>query len=77
MPKFETVDVPFHTFGNRQVLTGLQLVQEPWLKEFVDQFPHCFEAECNRDILIFYPDGDAPNGGMNGPATASNERQGA
>ncbi len=60
MPKFETVAVPFKMMGNRQVLTGLQMVQEPWLADFVKAFPACFEFAVDRDVAIYYPNGDAP-----------------
>lgn len=60
MSEFETVAIPFKVIGNRQVLTGLQMVQEPWLADFVKSFPDCFAFEPNRDIAVYYPDGDAP-----------------
>ena len=60
MSAFENVSIPFVTMGNRQVLTGMQLVEHPWLREFVDRFPNCFAPDNYRDILVFYPDGDAP-----------------
>lgn len=60
--KFETAEIPFQTVGNRQCLTGLQLMQEPWLQDFVNRFPACFEYAVNMDVVLFYPDGDAPNG---------------
>jgi len=59
--RFTTAEVPFITDGNRQILTGTQLVEEPWLADFVKAFPHCFEHEINRDYLVYYPDGDAPH----------------
>lgn len=60
MSKYETVAIPFSNICGRQCLTGMQLAQEPWLREFVDRFPHCFAAAPDMDIMIFYPEGDAP-----------------
>jgi hypothetical protein len=58
---FETVEVPFITVGNHQVLTAEQLANAPWLEDFVKRFPTCFEWHPVADYLIFYPDGDAHN----------------
>ena len=60
MSQFENVAIPFKMWGNRQILTGLQMVQYPWIADFVKRFPACFEQCTYRDIVIFYPDGDAP-----------------
>lgn len=58
--QFETVAVPFLTIGNRQCLTAMQVAEEPWLLDFIGRFPNCFERSLERDLWIYYPDGDAP-----------------
>jgi hypothetical protein len=55
-----SVEVPFMLWGNRQVLTRQQMENESWIKEFVNRFPRCFEWHPLVDIVVFYPDGDAP-----------------
>jgi hypothetical protein len=60
MSDYETIEIPFIELGNRQALTGLQLMELPWLRDFVDRFPNCFEAIPYMDVLIYYPEGDAP-----------------
>jgi hypothetical protein len=55
MSKFHTVAVPFKQLGNRQVLTHEQLTEEPWLMDFVRQFPDCFEEDLELDCLVFDP----------------------
>lgn len=57
MSKFETVEIPFKTVGNCQVLTEMQLAQEPWLLDFVNQFPHCFAHDPYRNVMVYYPNG--------------------
>lgn len=57
---FISAEVPFFTIGNRQCLTAKQIVEDPYLADFVKSFPACFEQDHLRDIVIFYPDGDAP-----------------
>lgn len=61
MAQYENVAVPFKLLGNRQILTHQQLVQEPWIMDFVARFPTCFEYRMDTDILVFWPEGDAPN----------------
>jgi hypothetical protein len=58
---FQSVEVPFVTVGNRQVLTAMQVVESPWLADFIKRFPSCFEADIRMDCWVYYPDGDAPN----------------
>lgn len=48
--------VPFKTWGNRQVLTRKQVVEMPWLKEFIAQFPKCFEYDFSMDLYVFDPE---------------------
>ena len=57
--KYETVEVPFKLWGNRAVLTSLQVQEKPWLLEFMARFPNCFERSCVIDGWIYYPDGAA------------------
>lgn len=53
MPKFESMEVPFVTIGNRRALTGLQMAQDPYLAEFVKRFPDSFEYATNMDVAFF------------------------
>ena len=53
MSKFHTVEVPFTKVGNRECLTCLQLIEEPWLQDFVDRFPHCFRPDPIMDVLWY------------------------
>jgi hypothetical protein len=55
--RYETVEVPFLTIGNRRGLTGLQLAEEPWLAEFVDRFKDSFEYLPNMDVAFFIEPG--------------------
>lgn len=57
---YETVEVPFQTWGNRQVLTAKQAVEQPWIRSFIERWPACFEYDARFDAWLFYPDGDAP-----------------
>jgi hypothetical protein len=56
----ETVEVPFVTVGNRQVLTAMQVVESPWLGDFIRRFPTCFVPDLQGDRWVYYPEGDAP-----------------
>ena len=51
--RYESVAIPFVKIGNRRGLTGLQLMQFPWLQEFVDRFPASFEYVPDLDVAIF------------------------
>lgn len=53
MSRFETVEVPFVKIGNRRALTGLQMMQEPWLADFVKRFPDSFEYAQDMDAAFF------------------------
>jgi hypothetical protein len=55
--KIETAEIPFITMDNHQVLTDRQLRDEPYLADFVERFPRCFERDDIRNIWIFYPGG--------------------
>ena len=54
MPYSDEV-VPFITLGNRQVLTDKQLVEMPWLKEFIARFPACFEYDLVQHMWVYAP----------------------
>lgn len=43
----QTVEVPFVTVGNRQLLTVQQSVETPWVLEFIQRFPDCFEYDAD------------------------------
>jgi len=60
MSEFQTVAVPFTKLGNRQVLLDSQIIEMPWLKEFIGRFPKCFERDHVYAVWVYYPDGDAP-----------------
>jgi len=51
----ETVGVPFVKIKNRQCLTDQQLAEMPWLKDFINKFPNCFEYDFEACVHIFYP----------------------
>ena len=60
----ETVEVPFVTIGNRQVLTAMQVAESPWLGDFIRSFPKCFAPDHCLDCWVYYPEGDAPTSVM-------------
>jgi hypothetical protein len=61
MSAFETAELPFVTIGNRQALARRALAGDPAIQAFVLRFSACFAWEDDeRDCLIFYPEGDAP-----------------
>jgi hypothetical protein len=45
MARVESVEVPFQIVGGKRALARKQLVDEPWLEEFVLRFRHCFRAD--------------------------------
>jgi hypothetical protein len=54
MSKFESVRVPFLTDASgRRYLTGKQLLEDPYLRDFVDRFKNCFEHDMLTDHWIF------------------------
>jgi hypothetical protein len=55
--QFETVEVPFIAWGNYSVLTDMQIMEMPWLLDFINRFPNCFERDDMRSIYIFWPEG--------------------
>ena len=57
--KYESIEVPFKLYGNRLVLTEEQLVDCPWLREFVERYRDCFETSFEHDFYIYNPGGIA------------------
>lgn len=55
MSKYQTVEVPFLKRGNQCVLTDKQLVEQRWLKEFVERFKNCFVRDENLMVLVYQP----------------------
>lgn len=51
--RYVTAEVPFVNIGNRRGLTGLQLMQDQALADFVKRFPDSFEYASNMDIALF------------------------
>lgn len=56
----ESAGVPFQVWGNYSVLTDIQLLEMPWLMDFIARFPNCFERDDMRSIHVFWPEGDSP-----------------
>jgi hypothetical protein len=56
MSKFESTAIPFVQIDNRQALTGDQMAQMPWLREFVARFPDCFEWPEYMDCVFLKTD---------------------
>ena len=57
MSIYETIAIPFKMQGNRQYLTRQQIENSPYLTDFIEQFPHCFEADPVYDVYWYYPKG--------------------
>jgi hypothetical protein len=57
---YETAEIPFLKIGKRAVLTDAQALAMPWVREFIDCFPDCFEYIPSFNVWAYYPDGDAP-----------------
>ena len=55
--QYENSAIPFKTWNNHQVLFEEQLQNEPWLRDFIEAFPHCFEYDQKLYLWIFYPYG--------------------
>ncbi len=59
--QYKTVAVPFVKIGNRRGLTRLQIVEMPWLADFVKRFPTSFEPAADLDAVLFIePDATDP-----------------
>lgn len=58
---YQNIEIPFLLWGNRQVLTAMQVMEEHALLEFITAFPRCFERDMTRELYLYYPDGDAPD----------------
>lgn len=50
-----TVEIPFVVVGDRRCLTHTQLVEMPWLHDFVRRFPACFRYDVSADVVWFEP----------------------
>jgi len=55
--RFETVEVPFQTWGSHQVITDKQIAEQPWLAEFIKSYPKCFEYDHLKSVWFFYSRG--------------------
>lgn len=53
----QTREVPFQLLGNHRVITAKQLVELPWLRDLVKEFPNRFELHPQMDVYIYYPEG--------------------
>ena len=51
--RFQSVEVPFQRMGNRRFLTDLQLMQNPYLEDFVKRFSDSFERDALLGVLWF------------------------
>ena len=51
--RFQSAEVPFQTVRNRRCLTELQLLQNPYLADFVKRFPDSFELDALLNVLWF------------------------
>ena len=61
MGTYESVEIPFMMWGDRQVLSRLQVENHPFIEDFVRRFPYCFDQHEYADFLVFYPEGDSPH----------------
>ncbi len=55
--KYVTVEVPFLLRGNRQILTDLQIAEQPWIWEFIERFRNCFERDDYQRVWVYCPEG--------------------
>jgi hypothetical protein len=54
MSKFESVAVPFHTRSDgKRFLTEAQLVEDPYLRDFVNRFRDCFIHDMMSDCWFY------------------------
>jgi hypothetical protein len=51
--KYKTFEIPFVTIENRRALTGLQIVQMPLLRDFVETFRRYFVYVPNYDAVFY------------------------
>ena len=56
MSAFVDEVVPFVEVGGRRALTDKQLMEQPWLLDFMRRFSHCFERD-ERLRCYFYLEG--------------------
>jgi len=57
---YETVEVPFISFGNRRALSDAQIHNSPWLKDFIDAFAGSFERDEVRYLWWLIEPENAP-----------------
>lgn len=55
MSKYESAEVPFQRCGNKTFLTVQQLVENPYLADFVKLFEHCFRKDFVREVYWYEP----------------------
>jgi hypothetical protein len=53
--KWTTVEVPFQLVSGKRALSRKQLVDDPWLNEFVTRFWHCFREDDYGFWLVYEP----------------------
>lgn len=51
MSNYVSAEVPWTMKGNRRCLTGLQIMENPELKSFVDRFPDFFCVDPRYDVV--------------------------
>lgn len=50
--EFSTVEIPFVEIDGRKALTGLQLIKDDYLADFVKRFRSRFEHQAYRDCYF-------------------------
>jgi len=55
------LSLPNVRVDGHQYLTAQQIAEHPEVKAFVERFPSCFAKHRLLDIVLFYPEGDAPS----------------
>ena len=53
MPNFSSEALPFVKIGNRRGFTGMQLIENKELADFVKRFPNRFERNGYYDSMLF------------------------
>lgn len=53
---FKDAEIPFVKIGNRRGLTHEQIMNYPWISDFVQRFRTCFENSINPDVLLLIED---------------------
>jgi hypothetical protein len=62
MGKHESVPLPLSDIrvDGHRFLTAQQIADDGEVEAFVRRFPLCFAPHPVLDLMLFYPDGDAP-----------------